>query len=72
MALDLPAGEWGFTAYYDKNADGKLNTKIFGIPKEPNGLSLDPKPRMGAPKWNQSVIVVGAEAVEISFKIREM
>ena len=35
--LDLPEGEYVVSAFQDSNNDRKLNTGIFGIPKEPVG-----------------------------------
>lgn len=37
--VSLPAGEYYLSAYQDENDNGKLDTKIIGIPKEPVGIS---------------------------------
>ena len=37
--IDLPAGEYAFCIYQDSNNDGRLNTNMIGIPKEPFGFS---------------------------------
>jgi len=38
-SLDLPEGEYVVSVFQDSNNDGKLNTGMFGIPKEPIGIS---------------------------------
>jgi len=35
----LPNGEYVISMFQDKNGNGKLDTYIFGIPKEPIGLT---------------------------------
>ena len=39
QALALPAGEYVVSVYQDSNSNGKLDTAIFGIPKEPFGFT---------------------------------
>jgi len=38
--LELPNGEYVFSAYQDTNFNGKLDKNIFGIPKEPSGWKI--------------------------------
>ena len=35
----LPSGEYVISMFQDKNGNGKLDTYIFGIPKEPIGIT---------------------------------
>lgn len=37
--ISLPAGEYVITAFQDENENLKLDTKLFGIPREPVGIS---------------------------------
>ena len=39
FCIELPAGEYAFCIYQDINNDGRLNTNMIGIPKEPFGFS---------------------------------
>ena len=48
---DLPAGRYAASVFHDENADGKMNTGLFGIPKESFGFSGNPVIRIGAPKF---------------------
>ena len=36
---ELPAGRYAVAVYVDKNANGKLDRGMFGIPSEPYGFS---------------------------------
>jgi len=37
--LELPNGEYVVSVFQDTNANGKLDTNFFGIPKEPVGIT---------------------------------
>ncbi|MGF1480932.1 MAG: DUF2141 domain-containing protein [Cyanophyceae cyanobacterium] len=51
---DLPFGDYAITVFHDENEDGKLNTGIFGIPKEGFGFSDDPMILGGPPSFKQA------------------
>ncbi|PMD96733.1 hypothetical protein BWI97_11220 [Siphonobacter sp. BAB-5405] len=50
---DLPYGEYAVAVFQDENGDGKLNTNIVGIPKEPYCFSNNYRPRVKSPKYDQ-------------------
>ena len=54
----LPAGTYAFSTFHDENGNGKLDTGMFGIPKEGFGFSNNPVIRFGAPSFDQSKVVV--------------
>ena len=54
--LSLPYGKYAISVFHDTNNDGELNTKIFGIPKEPVGFSNNVKGSFGPPKFEQALI----------------
>ncbi|TYP98080.1 uncharacterized protein (DUF2141 family) [Tenacibaculum adriaticum] len=51
---DIPKGEYAISAFHDENDNKKMDTKIFGIPKEPVGISNDAKGFMGPPKYKDA------------------
>lgn len=53
IALELPFGEYGISVYHDLNADGKLDTNLLGIPREPTGFSNDVPIRFGPPGYDK-------------------
>lgn len=61
--LNLPAGNYAFSVFYDANNNGKLDTNFIGIPKEPVALSNNARPKFGPPKYKDAVFAVGAEPV---------
>lgn len=50
----VASGTYAVTVYHDVNDNGKLDTNWIGIPKEPVGVSNNPKPRMGPPRWKDA------------------
>lgn len=37
--VEVPVGKYAFLVYQDINSNGKLDANMFGIPKEPYGIS---------------------------------
>lgn len=63
---DLEYGEYAVAVYQDTNSDSKLNTGMFGIPKEPYAFSNNFKPKLSAPKYDDCKFVYSATKHEIS------
>ncbi|MEN8835700.1 MAG: DUF2141 domain-containing protein [Polaribacter sp.] len=40
--------------FYDENNNGKMDTKLFGVPKEPYGFSNNAKGFMGPPSFEEA------------------
>jgi uncharacterized protein (DUF2141 family) len=67
LSLDsLPFGEYALKAYHDENGNGKLDTKIFGIPKESYGFSNNVKNKMGPTKYEDAKFMFEADGQEIA------
>lgn len=56
---NVPPGEWAVSVYQDEDNDQKLDSNWIGIPKEPVGVSMNPKPRMGPPKFKSALFAFG-------------
>ena len=69
--LQLPLGEYAFSAFYDRDDDGELETNFIGIPKEPVGLSNNVVPKFGPPSYSDAVFTLGAEPIVQSIIIRD-
>jgi len=52
----LSMGEYAASVFQDENMDGKLNTGLFGIPKESFGFTGNPVIRIGAPKFGACAV----------------
>lgn len=55
---NVPKGEYAISAFHDENKNEKMDTNIFGIPKEPIGISNNAKGFMGPPKFKNAKFLV--------------
>ena len=64
---DIPEGEYAVTVFQDLNDNGKLDTKLIGIPKEPYGFSNNARGTIGPPKYDSAKFSVkGDTEIEIT------
>ena len=57
----LPPGEYALAVFQDRNADGKINKNMLGIPKEPYGSSNNIKPRLSAPSFEKTKFMLDSD-----------
>ncbi len=68
---NLPPGEYALSIYQDIDGDGSLGSNFLGIPNEPVGVSMNPKPRIGPPRFDESKFVVEQEDIELVIILRQ-
>ena len=66
---DLPHGTYAVMAFQDLNDNGKLDTNLIGIPKEPWGGSLQGKTVFGAPGWSDTRFDVTASQRAVTIEL---
>jgi acyl-CoA reductase-like NAD-dependent aldehyde dehydrogenase/uncharacterized protein (DUF2141 family) len=65
----LPPGRYAVSVYLDENGNHKLDKGLLGIPKEPVGVSNNPKSHMGAPHFDECAFLHGRTAESISITL---
>jgi len=70
--LQLPMGEYAVSVFHDKDGNGKLNTNLIGLPKEPIAVSNNAMGKFGPPKYEDAHFTVGAEPAIQRIIMREM
>ncbi len=63
--LDVPPGAHAVSVLHDENGNGRMDTNFFGIPTEGGGVSNNPKPRMGPPRYSEAVFTLPPEGADI-------
>ncbi len=63
VQIELAAGDFALSIFYDRNDNGKLDTNFLGIPREPVAVSNNARPRFGPPKYEDAIFSIGAESV---------
>jgi uncharacterized protein (DUF2141 family) len=69
---DLPYGEYAISVYHDRNDNGKLDTGLFRMPKEPLGTSNDAKIRFGPPKYEDAVFILDQPELRIQIPVKKL
>ena len=64
-----PPGRYAVATYHDKNANRDLDQKINFMPKEPFGLSTNPKLRWGLPKFDEADFELPAEGATLTIQL---
>lgn len=67
---DVAPGDYIIQAVHDQNANGKVDTKWYGAPKEAYGMSTNPEPRRGRPKFEDGVFTLGEEPLSLEIVMR--
>ena len=62
--LNVADGEYAIKVFQDLDYDRKLNTNMFGIPKEPYGFSNSARGKMGPPSYEQVLFQVTGNTVQ--------
>ncbi|GAB1857735.1 DUF2141 domain-containing protein [Flavobacteriaceae bacterium MHTCC 0001] len=66
---NIPNGEYAVSIYHDENGNNKMDTSIFGIPKEDYGCSNNAKGFMGPPKWDDAKFTVQDKSITQNIKL---
>lgn len=68
---NVRAGEYAVAVLHDENDNGKLDTKIFGIPKEGYGVSRDAEPRtFGPPRYDDAKFRFDGTSARLQIRLR--
>jgi len=66
----LDEGQYAVMAFHDLNGNSKLDTNIFGFPKEPWGGSLNVSRVVGKPKWEQARFELAEDDYLLTIKLK--
>lgn len=67
--FSVEPGDYAIAVYHDENGNGKMDKRVFGIPKEPYGFSNNFRPTMSAPKFSDCKFTIGTTEKAISIKL---
>lgn len=67
---DLPFGEYAVAVMHDENRNQELDTNLFGIPREGNGVSNNAVGRLGPPSFEQAAFRFERNNQTIAIKVR--
>jgi uncharacterized protein (DUF2141 family) len=70
--IDLPLGSYAISVFLDENGNGKLDTGLFGIPKERFGFSNNPTITTGAPTFQEAEIEVTESSQRFTINLMKL
>ncbi|MBN2797591.1 MAG: DUF2141 domain-containing protein [Deltaproteobacteria bacterium] len=70
-SAELPPGSYALTVWHDEDGDGVMALHWYGLPAEGVGVSLNPRPRFGPPRYQDAeILLTGAgrgERIELAY-----
>ena len=63
--FELSPGSYAVAVLHDVNGNGKMDTRLLRLPKEPYGFSRDAEPKMGPPQFEDAVFELADENLAI-------
>lgn len=67
---NVPPGMYGIRCFQDVNGNQKLDTGLFGIPREPWGFYRPKRPRFRGPKFKEIAFEVNMDVTDIQFIVK--
>jgi uncharacterized protein (DUF2141 family) len=68
---DLPVGDYAIALFHDENDNGKLDTNLMGMPKEPFAFSVFKGTLMGPPGWAAVKFTVPESGIKLNIALSE-
>jgi uncharacterized protein (DUF2141 family) len=66
---NLPIGEYAISVFHDENNNKKMDSNLFGIPKEGVGASNNARGHFGPPKYEDAKFFFNGSDLTISISI---
>ena len=60
---EVPNGIYAISMFHDENDNNKMDTALFGIPKEDYGCSNNATGFMGPPKWQDAKFQINNKSI---------
>ncbi len=70
LTLTVPFGEYAVKVYHDENGNDRLDTRMFGIPKERYGFSNNARGTVGPPDYSEARFVLDTADHAIAIELR--
>jgi uncharacterized protein (DUF2141 family) len=67
---NVPSGTYAIAVFLDKNNNGKIDTNLFGIPKEKYGFSNNVYPLMRAASFQESAFSIKGKDETITIRLK--
>ena len=69
FTFSVAPGTYAVALYHDVNGNGKMDKRLFGIPKEPYGFSNNFRPKLTAPKFSDCQFEVKSDGKRVEIRV---
>ena len=69
--FELPPGRYAVAVLHDVNGNGKMDTRMLRLPKEPYGFSNGAKPKLGPPQFEDAAFDLAEEDLAIAITLTD-
>ncbi|WP_128546524.1 DUF2141 domain-containing protein [Larkinella soli] len=69
VPFEFEPGSYAVAVFHDVNDNGKMDKKLFGIPKEPYGFSNNFRPVLSGPSFEDCQVKLGDEGTTVSIRL---
>ena len=70
LVENLEFGKYGVKIFHDENENGKIDTRMFGIPVERYGFSNNARGKFGPPKYEEVKFMFEKPEMAISVEVK--
>jgi uncharacterized protein (DUF2141 family) len=67
---NIPPGTYAIAIFLDENGNGKIDTNLFGIPKEKYGFSNNVYPMMRAASFSEAAFTITDKEETITIRLK--
>jgi uncharacterized protein (DUF2141 family) len=67
--IGIAPGRYAISVIHDENDNGKMDTKIFGIPREGVGASNDARGHFGPPRFEDAAFQFGGGRLDLKITV---
>ena len=68
--FDLPPGSYAAGVLHDENRNAKMDTGLFGIPKEGYGVTNNPKPHRRAARFDEAIFPLSPVGATVTVSLQ--
>ena len=67
----VPAGRWAVMVLQDLNGNGRIDSNLLGLPREPYGASNNRLPALAPPRFDEALVTLGPAGAHIQIDLRQ-
>ena len=67
----MPQGRWAVMVLQDLNGNGRIDSNLLGMPREPYGASNNRLPALSPPRFEEALVTLGPQGAQIQIDLKQ-